>query len=187
MNLNLNLNLKMKPNRILDRMSKRVMNSNLLQVWGMGNALLGADAVGCRVAQLLRERGEGAFGCPDGINRINCIDCGPAPENHTAALRKNPPQTLLIVDAADMGLSPGEYRKLSINEWGSVAELSHGLRLSLLLGDFAFEITVLGIQPSTLQWGAPLSEAVEKAARRVAGLIAEGRWNEIEPFEKKEF
>ena len=144
-----------------------MMDSNSLQIWGMGNVLLGDDAVGCRVAELLRERG------------LQAVDCGTTPENHTAALRRNPPQGLLIVDAADMGLSPGECRKLSLSEWDSVMGSSHGIPLPLLLTDFAnfMEITVLGIQPSVLRLGAPLSEAVEKTAHQVADLIAKGQWS----------
>jgi hydrogenase 3 maturation protease len=141
----------------------------------VGNVLLGDDAVGCRVAELLRKRGvEGA------------VDCGTTPENHVAALRKNPPRTLLIVDAADMGLSPGECRKLSLNELDSVMDSSHGIPLSLLLADFAdrVEIAALGIQPSTLQLGAPLSEAVEKAAHHVANLLVEGEGKWPSAFDK---
>jgi hydrogenase 3 maturation protease len=139
----------------------------------MGNALLGDDAVGCRVAELLRERG-----------MRGVVDCGTTPENHTSTLRKNPPRALLIVDAADMGLSPGECRKLSLGQLDSAMESSHGLPLSILLADFAdsMEITALGIQPSVLQLGAPLSEPVEKAAHRVADLIAQGRWDGLESF-----
>jgi hydrogenase 3 maturation protease len=137
----------------------------------MGNVLLGDDAVGCKVAELLRERGV-----------EDVVDCGTTPENHTAALRQNPPRALLIVDAADMGLSPGECRKLSLGELDFVMESSHGIPLSILLADFAdsVEISALGIQPSTLRLGAPLSEPVEKAAHRVADLIAQGRWDAVD-------
>jgi hydrogenase 3 maturation protease len=137
----------------------------------VGNVLLGDDAVGCRVVELLRERGvRGA------------VDCGTTPENHAAALRKDPSRVLLIVDAADMGLPPGECRKLSLGELDSVMESSHGVPLPLLLADFmdSIEIAALGIQPSTLQLGAPLSDAVEKAALHVANLIAQGKWRDVE-------
>jgi hydrogenase 3 maturation protease len=131
-------------------------------VWGVGNALLGDDAVGCRVAELLAERG------------IPAVDCGTAPENYVAALSKNPPRALLIVDAVDMGLSPGECGKLSLEELDAAADSSHGVPLSLLLSPFAelFEIVVLGVQPASLRLGAPLSEPVEKAAIRIAEWIS---------------
>ena len=91
------------------------------------------------------------------------------------------PSTLLIVDAADMGLSPGELRLLSIEELDATAIVSHGVPLSLLLSPFAgvLEIVVLGIQPATTQLGAPLSEAMEKAARRAVELIERGEWRQL--------
>jgi hydrogenase 3 maturation protease len=134
-----------------------------LQVWGVGNALLGDDAVGCRVAELLAERG------------ISAVDCGMTPENYVPALSKNPPRVLLIVDAVDMGLPPGEYRKLPLKELDAAADSSHGVPLSLLLSPFAelFEIVVLGVQPASLCLGASLSEPVEEAARRIAEWISD--------------
>jgi hydrogenase 3 maturation protease len=124
---------------------------------------LGDDAVGCRVAELLAERG------------IPAADCGTTPENYLPTLRKNPPRALVIVDAVDMGLPPGEYRELSLKDLDAAADTSHGVPLSLLLSPFEdfMEITVLGIQPESLRLGAPLSDAVEKAAFRAAALIAE--------------
>jgi hydrogenase 3 maturation protease len=104
------------------------------------------------------------------------------PENYASKLRKGSPLALLIVDAADMGLAPGECRKLSIETLDAAAETTHGIPLSLLLQPFtdSIEITALGIQPATLLLGAPLSEAIEKTARRVADLIFRGKWKEIE-------
>jgi hydrogenase 3 maturation protease len=104
---------------------------------------------------------------------VPAVDCGTAPENYVAALGKNPPRALLIVDAVDMGLPPGEWRKLSLDELDAAADSSHGVPLSLLLSPFAdsVEITVLGIQPASFRLGAPLSDAVEKTASRVAEMI----------------
>ena len=146
---------------------------NELWIWCVGNALRGDDAVGCRVAELLSE-----MGLP------GVVDCGTTPENHTTGLRENPPAELLIVDAADMGLPPGECRRLSIEELGAAGETSHGVSLSLLLAPFAGStaISALGIQPSNLQLGAPLSDAAEQAARRAADRIARNDWRNIEKF-----
>ncbi|MDR1649620.1 MAG: hydrogenase maturation protease [Synergistaceae bacterium] len=133
------------------------------QVWGVGNVLMGDDAVGCKVAELLAKRG------------VPVADCGTTPENYVPALSKNPPRALLIVDAVDMGLPPGECRKLSLKDMDAAADSSHGVPLSLLLSPFedCMEISVLGIQPESLRLGAPLSDAVEKAAFRAADLISE--------------
>ena len=142
-----------------------------LWVWGVGNVLLGDDAVGCRVAELLTERG------------ISAADCGTVPENYIPALIKNPPRVLLVVDAVDMGLSTGECRRLSLKELDAAADSSHGVPLALLLSpsENLLEIAVLGIQPASFRLGAPLSDAVEKAALRIAELIFNDEWRSVAP------
>jgi hydrogenase 3 maturation protease len=145
-------------------------------VWGMGNALLGDDAAGCAVAELLRLAGM------EGV-----VDCGTTPENWLAMLRKDPPSALLVVDAADMGLVPGECRLLSIGAMDGVADSSHGIPLSLLLGSFmeSVEIIALGIQPASLYPGAPLSGAVNEAVHRVANAILRNEWRNIAPLKSQ--
>lgn len=144
-----------------------------LRVWGVGNVLLGDDAAGCKVVELLIAAGmKGA------------VDCGTTPENYVATLRKNAPRTLLIVDAAEMGLLPGEYRLMSLNDMAAVADTSHGIPLSLLLDPFKekMEIVALGIQPKSLQLGAPLSGPVNDATNRVAEAILRNEWRSLNPF-----
>lgn len=141
-----------------------------LRVWGVGNVLLGDDAAGCRVAELLAASG-----------MKGVIDCGTTPENYVATLRIDPPSALLIVDAADMGLAPGEYRLLSLSEMEAVADTSHGVPLSLLLRPFAnaLEIMALGIQPASMQPGAPLTRSVHEAVCHVTDLIKNNEWQTI--------
>ena len=144
-----------------------------LRVWCLGNVLLGDDAAGCRVAEYLAERDM------DGV-----VDCGTVPENYIATLRRDPPRTLLIVDAADMKLAGGDFRILDINALDATAISSHGIALPLLLEPFACEIEMvaLGIQPMTLNPGSPLSTEVEAAAEAVADLIFKDAWRDIPGF-----
>jgi hydrogenase 3 maturation protease len=113
------------------------MNMRDFLVWGVGNVLMGDDAIGCRVADLLAERG------------VPAVNCGTTPENYISMLRKDPPRVLLIVDAVDMGLAPGECRILSLEDVDATMDTSHGVPLSLLLAPFAehIKIKILGIQP----------------------------------------
>jgi hydrogenase 3 maturation protease len=131
---------------------------------------MGDDAAGCEVVKFLREQG------------ISATDCGTTPENYIATLKKNPPATLLIVDATDMGLQPGEFGLISLDKLDATLESSHGVPLSVLLAPFensGIEIKVIGIQPRALTLGAPLSDAVAGAARCVAELIVNGEWRTL--------
>jgi hydrogenase 3 maturation protease len=112
---------------------------------------------------------------------ISATDCGTTPENHIATLKKNPPATLIIVDATDMGLQPGEIGLISLDKLDATLESSHGVPLSILLTPFenSIEIAVIGIQPVSLALGAGLSDAVADAARRAGALIANGEWRTL--------
>ncbi|MDR1731445.1 MAG: hydrogenase maturation protease [Synergistaceae bacterium] len=156
---------------------KREQEKQELQIWGLGNPLLGDDAVGCAVAERLTARGV------PGV-----LDCGTTPENYLAPLRRKPPSALLIVDAADMGLPPGEFRLLTLEEMSAAADSSHGIPPALLLEPFraSMEIVIIGIQPESCRIGSALSAAVERAARLVTEKIAEGRWREIEKLTPEE-
>ena len=67
----------------------------------VGNSMMGDDGAGPLLAQMCAEN-------PQGNWRV--IDGGSAPENDVVAIRELRPTRLLIVDATDMGLNPGEMR-----------------------------------------------------------------------------
>ncbi|MEG8156439.1 hydrogenase maturation peptidase HycI, partial [Escherichia coli] len=67
----------------------------------VGNSMMGDDGAG----PLLAEKCAAA---PKGNWVV--IDGGSAPENDIVAIRELRPTRLLIVDATDMGLNPGEIR-----------------------------------------------------------------------------
>ena len=81
-------------------------------------------------------------------------------------LRVNPPEILIIIDAAEMGLEAGSVRALSLSEINDVVFTSHGIPLSILLKQFSETINIIfiGIQPKQTTPGEPLSEEVKAAA-----------------------
>ena len=79
--------------------SLRAIGRGRVVVLGVGHALRGDDAAGSAVAQALR---------PRFADRV--FDGGQAPENFVGPVRRAEPDTIIIVDAADFGGSPGEIR-----------------------------------------------------------------------------
>ena len=67
-------------------------------VVGVGNILRGDDAFG----PVMIERLSGQI-------RSICVDAGTAPENYLGKIAKEKPDAILILDAAHLDLSPGEY------------------------------------------------------------------------------
>ncbi|MEA3507566.1 MAG: hydrogenase maturation protease [Synergistota bacterium] len=139
-------------------------------IWGLGNHLRGDDAAGLVLAERLKERN-----IPD----TNVFVCETVPENYITPLRESGAGKLIIIDAIDMKLPPGNTRTMGLKDVVSVSFSSHGLPLDLLLKPFEkeLEIIVIAIQPGDTSPGVFLSPPVEAA-------LAELDFDSIEHLEK---
>ncbi len=144
-------------------------------VWGMGNELMGDDAVGIRAAEMVKARA---------LPWVRVFLCGVLPENHLAPLRETPPESLIIIDAADCGGEPGETRLLRLQDVEGSALSSHGIPLSILLAPFegVTRVRIIAIQPAFTGLREGLSPPVEAAAASVAKAVCDGTWVEFPPL-----
>ncbi|MBU2565715.1 MAG: hydrogenase maturation peptidase HycI [Candidatus Thermoplasmatota archaeon] len=138
---------------------------------GIGNVLKGDDGIGCYIAKNLEEK-----------NWLS-LDCGTAPENFTSVIRKNKPEILVIVDAADMGIDAGVFRIVSEEKIENIGISTHNMPLSFLINylkDSANRIIFIGIQPKTIRDSDKISEKLKKSAEQLKEILREGRFEEIE-------
>ena len=103
-----------------------------------------------------------------------------APENLTGQIKEFQPTFLIVLDAVDTGAEPGCVHLIEPDEIAPGAGMStHSASLNLLLDYLAHflicDIVIIGIQPQTLEFAAPPSESVLKAAKSVASAIAFAR------------
>lgn len=146
-------------------------------LWCIGSPLLLDDGAGPALfAELSAFPAEG----------VTPVNCETTPENWISPLRKNPPQALIVADAADMGLPGGSVRRMVLAQTGGISFSSHGIPLALLLEPFrtGIEILVIGIQPKARGFGESLSPEVSEAVRTVAEVIRKGRAGELEPYQE---
>jgi len=146
-------------------------------ILGIGNPLGGDDAVGLYVARKLNDKLK-QVKRPD----IIAIDTGPTPESYTSIIRRNRPEQLVLVDAADMGLPPGSMRLLSPEKIATLSFSTHSMPLSAFVSyvrEFCGQVYVIGIQPERTEFGDKLSDIVQKSADRVVDLILNDRLDEI--------
>jgi len=158
-------------------------------VLGVGNSLNGDDGIGpyvaTRVAVACPAGGEGAGG-KFGPRAVIALDCGTTPENYTAVVRREKPDVLVIVDAAPMGLAPGEIRVIPPERIDLLTLSTHSIPLSLFityLTDLASVVKLVGVQPVQMLFGQPLSAVVEKAGEALVTLLCEGRLDEVRLLE----
>ena len=138
-------------------------------VFTVGNVLRGDDGAGPLLAQLLDEQPAPGWIVVDGED---------VPENHTHHIRALAPHRVLIVDAADMELPPGEVRLI---EQDSVAEqfmvTTHAIPLNFLidsLRETVPEILFLGIQPQDTSFFAPVTNTVRNSVEAVHDRLVRG-------------
>ena len=130
---------------------------------GIGNPIRGDDGVGPYIAR--------TFQHPS----WKPIDCGTAPENFTSLVRRERPVHLILVDAADMGLSPGEFRIIPRECIVDLSFSTHGPSLQLLikyLSSLLPDVILIGIQPGENAEGEQISPAVKKGADELKMQLA---------------
>ena len=124
----------------------------------VGNSMMGDDGAGPRLAELCAT-------AP--LPGWTVVDGGAVPENDIGYLREQRPDHLVIVDATDMGLAPGEMRLIDESDIADMFIMTtHTLPLTFLiqqLREAIPHITFVGIQPDVVAFYAPLSPAVEQA------------------------
>ena len=132
---------------------------------GIGNALRGDDGVGPWIADHFQEEG------------WLSLNCGTVPENFTAVIRRAAPDLLLIVDAADIGLPPGEFRVVDPSRIEDVSIGTHQLPLTHLmeyLKNSANAIVFVGIQPAKVLDEECISAEVKTGAETLMQDLREG-------------
>ena len=141
-----------------------------LAVLGIGHELCGDDAVGVRLAGMLRPLAAGK-------ERVLVIEAGPAPENFTGPLRRFQPDLVLLVDAAQLDGRPGAIGWLDLQSTGGMSASSHTLPLhilvSYLVAELGCQVALIGIQPEQTFADGPLTARVQAAAQEVVQALME--------------
>ena len=136
----------------------------------IGNRDGGDDAIGPYVADKLK-------------NDFTVIDAGTVPENYTSVVKKHNPKNLIIVDAVDMNLEPGEIRIVPKEKIGVMHISTHGIPISVLikyLEQHVENIIFIGIQPKVMS--GSLTDIVKKSGDQLAKLVKSKNLEKIEIF-----
>lgn len=136
----------------------------------VGNSMMGDDGAGPLLASLLRR---------SPVPGWQVVDGGSAPENAMHRVRALAPERVLVVDATEMGLAPGEIRLVDDR---FVADdfvmTTHDLPVSFLIASLREtvpDVRLLGIQPSLVAFAYPMSAAVEQAVGDIHAALRCGR------------
>ncbi len=153
-------------------------------VLGIGNRLGGDDAAGTCVVDMLNQRRHGAKTLLP--TEIIAIDAGTAPESYTSVIRRQRPDLLILIDAADMGLPPGSLRTIASDKINILSFSTHHIPIPIFVSyvqEFCGKVLVIGVQPEQTETGKGISKAVRKSAKKLAETILEERLAKLMPLE----
>lgn len=149
-------------NRVLNQQTSKWR----IAVIGIGNTFRSDDAAGTLAARALTDSQ-----LQSNLETVLVVDAGHAPENCAGDLRRFHPNTILMIDAAEMGQPPGAIAWIEMDELEGMSASTHSLPLSMLAKYLALELNcsvgVLGIQPKSNDVGETVSAEVTEAVNRV--------------------
>ena len=133
-------------------------------ILGIGNRLCGDDAVGSVLAERLVDR-----------VKIPVIDAGDVPENYLGPIEASGADLVLVLDAADLGASPGDLYVVEMDRLKEMGISTHASNLALLFKaipeETRPEALLLAIQPGQTEAGLGLSRSVEVAMEGVEQML----------------
>lgn len=145
-------------------------------VFTVGNVLRGDDGAGPLLAELLE--------CAP-AEGWDVVDGGASPENCLHQVRALSPERVLLVDAAEMELDPGEIRLIDEDcVAGHFLITTHAIPLNFLIASLREtvpEIVFLGIQPADVSFFGPMSPVVRQAVTDLHRHLVKGK--DIETYQ----
>ena len=130
-------------------------------IFCIGNPEGGDDAIGPYIAQHLKPS-----------NKLLVINAETTPENYTSIIRKNQPTQVIIIDAIDMSLPPGEIRIVPEHMIGVMHISTHSTPLSVLINyikTIVKDVKLIGVQPKIFQ--GSITKEVKKSGDFLISLL----------------
>jgi hydrogenase 3 maturation protease len=141
----------------------RKLKGNVLLI-GVGNTLRGDDGAGPMLIELLEGKVEASL-----------LDAGETPESYVGRILETRADTIVWVDAADFGGSPGDIALLDSEAvvLGSVSthQIPMDVFFHYIKANSSADMFAIGIQPAGIEFGEPMNAAVAESVENLAVLL----------------
>jgi hydrogenase 3 maturation protease len=152
---------------IQEELKKWLSNAERVVAAGIGNPIRTDDFVGVKIVQDLNGKVS---------KRVYLIECETVPESFLQPIVDFNPTHALLIDAAILGLKPGETRLIDPERIADFPAIStHMLPLRIfceyLTATTKAKIALLLIEPKNAEFGEGLTPDVQAAAERIANIL----------------
>ncbi len=136
-------------------------------VAGIGNPIRFDDFVGVKIIQDLQSKAS---------SKVHLIECETVPESFMDEIVELKPSHVLLIDAAVMGLHPGEVRLYDAEKITNIPAIStHTLPVRVFC-DYITQLTkaklaLLLIEPGNVEFGEGLTREVASSAERIVKVL----------------
>ena len=142
-------------------------NAERVAVAGIGNPIRSDDFVGVKIVQDLQGKVS---------EKVNLIECETVPESFLQPIVEFNPTHVLLIDAAIIGLKPGETCLINPERIADFPAIStHMLPLRIfceyLTATTKAKIALLLIEPKNVEFGEGLTPEVQAAAEKTADTL----------------
>lgn len=160
----------MLPSALKSDLEKRLAYASRIAVIGIGSELRGDDMAGMLIARKLLPLAS------TGRNPAFGVFLGStAPESITGEIRQFNPTHIIIIDAADIGKSPGEVEFIDPESIDGASFSTHMMPLSIvvryIVNATGCEVVILGIQPESLEFSETPTPAIQRAIDEITGIF----------------
>jgi len=148
-------------------LKKWLSSARKVVVAGIGNPLRMDDFVGMKVVQILSGQTS---------DRILLIECETVPESSLQTIVAFDPTHVLLIDAAILGVVPGETRLVRPEELISTPAIStHMLPLRVFCDYLAnttrAKVALLLIEPEKTEFGEGLTRTLQNSAEKISTIL----------------
>jgi len=147
----------------MDNLFKKILNGKIVVI-GIGNILRGDDGFGPELIKKIQGK----------VNAV-CIDAGTTPESYAGKVIKAKPDTVLIIDVADICAVPGEFRILKKEEIYKSGFTTHDISPRMFIDYLAeqtkADIYMLAIQPERIGIGDDMSSIVLNTLKETESIL----------------
>lgn len=152
-------------------LKNRIKGARRIAILGIGSSIRSDDAAGVLVAQKLKQVIAGKKTAVP----VRVYSAESAPENITGEIKKFAPTHLFMIDAADFTKKPGTISLIDPREVYGESFSTHRLPVTVvakyLFSSFACQITIIGIQPKSLEVCGEVSKEVAEAVSKVSKAL----------------